>query len=284
MSGAGGPWRPLADGEDIVFVDTKFRRYLTKIRAGQTFQYHKGVVPFDEIIGRDEGAVVHSSRGQALVAFRPTLGEFVLEMKRATQIIYPKDLAYILFQADVFPGARVLESGVGSGSLTMALLRAVGPTGRVITYEQREELVDRARANVNRYLGSSENLEVRIGDIYEPISEAGFDRAVLDVPEPWQALPTITTALRPGGILLTYSPTIIQSEQTVSALRATGRYALVDTTELLIRPWHIRGTSVRPVHRMIAHTAFITTARLMSEAAPEFLERAVADDDDLAAN
>lgn len=263
------PARPFAEGETILFVDERLRRYTTQLHAGGQFHFHKGVVEHDALIGQPEGTAVTSSGGAVLIAMRPTLAQYVLEMPRRTQIIYPKDLALILLWADIFPGARVFEAGIGSGALTLTLLRAVGPSGQVITYEQRSEFIERAQRNIERFHGPAPNLTIHQRDVYAGIDERDLDRVVLDVPEPWQVVGAAATALRPGGIFLAYSPTIIQAQRTVETLRAHGSFALVDTIETLLRPWHISGQSVRPVHRMVAHTGFITTARCLAGPLPQ---------------
>jgi tRNA (adenine57-N1/adenine58-N1)-methyltransferase len=196
------------------------------------------------------------------IAVRPTLAEYVLEMPRGAQVIYPKDLAVILFWADIYPGCRVLEAGMGSGALTLALLRAVGPEGRVITYEQRDEFARRALANIHIRAGEVTNLTVRLRPVEDGLAEEDpVDRVVLDLPEPWKLTGELPKILRPGGIFLSYVPTIIQAHQTSEALRHDRHWALVETFETLFRPWNIDGQSVRPFHRMVAHTGFITVAR-----------------------
>jgi tRNA (adenine57-N1/adenine58-N1)-methyltransferase len=183
-------------------------------------------------------------------------------MPRGAQIIYPKDIALILLWADVYPGSTVLEAGIGSGALTLGLLRAVGETGRVISYEVREDFLRRAEKNISSYLGKlPPNLLSRLQDIYEGIEERGLDRIVLDLPEPWRLVNSAGNALRPGGILLSYLPTILQTTQLTEAFHRDGRFTQIATVETLLRSWHIEGMSVRPDHRMVAHTGFITVAR-----------------------
>ena len=188
-------------------------------------------------------------------------------MPRGAQVIYPKDLAMILFWADVFPGARVLEAGTGSGALTLALLRAVGTDGRVITYEQRDEFARRALANIHMRLGQVNNLTVRLRPVEDGLpEEEPVDRVLFDLPEPWKLTSLVASVLRPGGIFMCYVPTIIQSYQIAEALNREREWALVETFETLYRPWNIEGQSVRPFHRMVAHTGFLTSARRLAGA------------------
>jgi tRNA (adenine57-N1/adenine58-N1)-methyltransferase len=252
---------PLQPGEPILLIDRKQRRYLITLKPGATADLRGGKLSHAELIGSDEGRAVTTTRGERFLMVRPTLSDYVLEMPRGAQIIYPKDLSAILLAADVYPGAVVLEAGTGSGALTMALLRAVGAEGTVYSYEIREDFARRAAQNVERYLGHQERLMMRAQDVYAGIPDRPIDRVILDVPEPWRVVPHAAEALRRGGILLAYLPTVPQTVQLVEAIRRSGAFALVETTETLLRPWNIDGPSVRPAHRMVAHTAFLTTAR-----------------------
>jgi tRNA (adenine57-N1/adenine58-N1)-methyltransferase len=250
------------DGEHALLIDQRGRRHLIILRKGETFHSDRGWIPHDAMIGQPDGSWHRSSRGTRYLALRPTLAEYVLDMPRGAQVIYPKDLAMVLFWADIFPGARVLEAGMGSGALTLALLRAVGPEGRVVSYEQREDFCRRALANIQLRMGEVTHLTVRLRPVEEGLpEEQPVDRAVFDLPEPWRLVEPVARVLRPGGIFLSYVPTIIQSQQLSETLRRHPGYALVETFETLLRPWNIEGPSVRPFHRMVAHTGFITVAR-----------------------
>ena len=250
------------DGEQVLLIDQRGKRHLLTLRKGETFHSDRGWIPHDAIIGHPDGSWVRSSLGMRYLALRPTLAEYVLEMPRGAQVIYPKDLAMILFWADVYPGCRVLEAGTGSGALTLALLRVVGPEGKVITYEQREDFARRALANIHMRMGEVSNLAVRLRPVEEGLAEEEpVDRAVFDLPEPWHLVEPVTRVLRSGGVFLSYVPTIIQSHQLSEALRRHPGYSLVETFETLMRPWNIDGLSVRPFHRMVAHTGFLTVAR-----------------------
>lgn len=253
--------RPFEAGERALLLDGKGRRYLVALAPGGEFHTHSGPVPHDELLGRDEGTTVRSARGARYLAVRPTLAEVVLKMPRGAQVIYPKDLGPLLILADVFPGARVLESGLGSGALSMALLRA----GADITgYELREDFLRRARANVAAFLGEAvlDRYRTELRDVYEGIDATELDRVVLDLPEPWRVAPHARGALRPGGLLVAYLPTIVQTATLRESLGEHG-FGLAETIEVLQRSWHIEGQSVRPDHRMVAHTGFLTAARLL---------------------
>ena len=252
----------FAVGDCVLLVDAKSRRWLIDLADGGEFHSHAGILAHDALIGQPEATEVQATGGKTFVALRPTFSEFVLKMKRRAQVVYPKDLGAIVQLADIAPGAFVVEAGIGSGALTMALLRAVGPTGRVVSYELREDHAEQALRNIRRFLGDVDNHELRIGDVAET-DESDVDRFVLDLPEPWSVVPTAARALRPGGIVCTYLPTVPQVQRTCDAL-AAGGFGFVSTLEVLHRTWKIDGASVRPDHRMVAHTAFLTTARLLS--------------------
>jgi len=256
-----GPDRRLAAGERVLLIDAKKRRYLVTLVEGGEFHSHAGFVPHATLIGEEEGVVVSSTRNARYTAFRPTLSDFVLKMPRGAQVIYPKDLGPMLLLADVFPGAHILESGVGSGALSMTLLRA----GATVTgYELRSDFAARARANVEAFLGpeAMDRYSVEERDCYEGIDGTGIDRMVLDLPEPWQVVVHAEKALRPGGILVAYTPSITQATQLRRTLDESG-FEMPETLEVLNRSWHIDGQSVRPDHRMVAHTGFLTHARLL---------------------
>lgn len=249
------------EGDLALMVDSRGRRYLVKLEASRTFHTHLGAIPHTDIIGLPSGSRVRTATGQPFLALKPTLAEYIQEIPRATQIIYPKDIALILVLGDVFPGARVLEAGMGSGALTLALLRAVGPQGQVISYEAREEYIPRALRNIREVFPDPANHTVKVGDVYQGFPERGLDRVFLDLPEPWRVVPCAAEALVPGGILLCYLPTVLQVHRLVMSLHEHPAFDLVETVECLLRPWHITRNSARPVHRMVAHTGFIVTAR-----------------------
>jgi len=256
----------LQAGHRIHLVDKKDRHYALTLKAGDIFQLSGEKIAHDELIGIPDGTMVHLSTGKAMLAIYPTLAEYSVKMPRGAQVIYPKDLAMITIWGDIYPGARVLEAGVGSGSLTMALLRAVGDRGKVISYEIRDEFARTATKNIERYMGAVPNFTLRLGDIFQGIHEDDlreglFDRIVLDLSEPWQVVPHAAQGLRCGGLYLSFVPTIPQVMQTVNALEETREFALIETFETLLRTWNIQGRSVRPDHRMVAHSGFITVAR-----------------------
>jgi tRNA (adenine57-N1/adenine58-N1)-methyltransferase len=256
------PRGAFAVGDRVLLTDNRKRRHLVTLVEGGQFHTHAGLIEHDALIGRPEGITVRTSRNARLVAVRPTLAEYVLEMPRGAQVIYPKDIGPILMLADIFPGSRILESGVGSGALTSALLRATGPTGKVTGYELRDDFAQRAVRNVHGFLGEDVPLDVHVRDAYEGIDETELDRVVLDLPEPWRVVKHAVTALRPGGILVAYLPTILQVGRLREEL-AAAPFGMVETLEVLHRGWHVEGQSIRPDHRMVAHTGFLTHGRLL---------------------
>ncbi len=247
-------------GDLALLIDRKARRYMITLAEGETYHCHLGRLFHDDIIGRNVGGWYRTDKSHTLLAVRPTLGDFVRQMPRGPQIIYPKDLGNIVNFADIFPGATVVEGGLGSGALTAALLRAVSNTGKVITYEIDEAVLPKAMRNIERVTPDPSNLEVKVRDIYQGIDEREIDRVVLDVPEPWQAVPGIGDALMMGGIMLSFVPTILQVQRLVLALEEDGRFQMIESLETLLRTWHVTERSVRPDHRMIAHSGFLTTA------------------------
>jgi len=254
--------RPLASGERVLLIDAKQRRYLLTLRAGENFHTHAGILAHDQMIGMPEGSTVWGSTGRGFLVFRPTLADVVVKMPRGAQVIYPKDLGAILVEADVGPGQRILEAGVGSGALSMTLLRA---GASVIGYEIREDFAHRAQANVAAQFGEGADYHIEVRDASQGITERGLDRIILDLPEPWAVVPHAIGALRPGGILLAYLPTINQTGLLRSALTQHG-FGLAETIEILRRTWHIEARSIRPDHRMVAHTGFLTSARALAPA------------------
>ena len=254
--------RHLEYGERVMLLDVKKRRYLVTLADGGEFHSHAGFVPHGEIAGRSEGVVVRSTRGAEYTVLRPTLEDYVIEMPRGAQVIYPKDLAPICMLADIGPGMRVFETGIGSGALSMTMLRW-GAT--IVGFEIREDFANRARANVREFLGEHvlDRYDVHIADSYLGI-EPGlgpFDRVVLDLPEPWQVVPHVEPVLSASGVLVAYTPSILQAARIREELK--GRWIDARTIEVLHRGWHIEGQAVRPDHRMVAHTAFLTVARFL---------------------
>ena len=252
---------PFAYGDKVLILDTKQRRYLITLADGGEFHTHAGLFAHSELVGRPEGTVVKSTRGGTYTALRPTLEDFVLEMPRGAQVIYPKDLAPMCMLADIGPGVRVFESGVGSGALSMTMLRW---GAEIVGYEIREDFANRARANVRSFLGEEVlgRYDVQLRDAYEGIDGTDFDRVVLDLPEPWRVVPHAKEALLPGGILIAYTPSVVQVSQVREALRGS-RWNGTRTLEVLHRGWYVEGNAVRPDHRMVAHTAFLTVSRFL---------------------
>jgi tRNA (adenine57-N1/adenine58-N1)-methyltransferase catalytic subunit len=259
---AGAPAHgPLHAGERVLLVDAKGRRYLLALVAGHAFHTHAGILDHDDVIGLPAGSTVTGSTGRRFLVVRPTLADVVLKMPRGAQVIYPKDLGAILMAGDIGPGMRVLEAGVGSGALSMALLRA---GASVVGYERRGDFATHALESVGAFLGPDVAYRVEERDVYEGIDadDGLYDRIVLDLPEPWRVLPHAESALDPGGIVVSYLPSITQVAQLRGALER-GPFGMAETFEVLRRTWHVEDRSVRPDHRMVGHTGFLTTARLL---------------------
>jgi tRNA (adenine57-N1/adenine58-N1)-methyltransferase catalytic subunit len=260
---------PLRPGEWVRLTDTKGRRHNICLEVGKQFFTNRGSIDHDAMIGRPEGFAVTSSSGGEYLVFRPLLSEFVVSMPRGAAVVYPKDAAQIVAMADIFPGARVVEAGVGSGALTCSLLRAVGPTGRVSSYERREEFADVARRNVTQFFGGDHPAwQLTVGDLVEALPSgdpAGtVDRVVLDMLAPWECVDVVAEALAPGGVVVAYVATTTQLARTVETLRAHGEFTEPHPWETLVREWHVEGLAVRPSHKMNGHTGFLVTSRRMA--------------------
>ncbi len=246
-------------------TDPKGRRHTVLLEPGRSFHTHRGAIAHDDLIGLPEGSVVTAATGTAYLALRPLLTDYVLSMPRGAQVVYPKDSAQIVAMADLYPGARVLEAGAGSGALTCSLLRAVGDTGAVHSYERRPEFAEIARRNVETFFGGPPpSWCLEVGDLAEA-DVPEIDRVVLDMLAPWEVLDPVGRALLPGGVLVAYVATTTQLSTTVEALRADGRFTEPYAFETLLRPWHVVGLAVRPDHRMVAHTAFLVTSRRLAD-------------------
>ncbi|CAM2952106.1 tRNA (adenine-N1)-methyltransferase [Saccharomonospora xinjiangensis] len=255
---------PFRAGDRVQLTDPKGRHYTIVLAEGQEYHTHRGAVSHDALIGEPEGSVVTSTQGTSYLALRPLLPDYVLSMPRGAQVIYPKDAAQIVMWGDVFPGARVLEAGAGSGALTCSLLRAVGPEGSVTSYEVRDDHAEHAVRNVEKFFGERpENWTLHVADLATHTGEV--DRVVLDMLTPWEVLPTVSAALVPGGVLVGYVATVTQLSTFVEALREQKCWTEPQAWESLVRPWHVVGLAVRPEHRMIGHTAFLVTARRLAE-------------------
>ncbi|MCK6554465.1 tRNA (adenine-N1)-methyltransferase [Candidatus Binatia bacterium] len=255
----------LRAGDAVVLIDRKEREYLRVLRPGTRIHLRSGNIETDALIGEPEGRVIYNSGREAFLVLRPTFAQLIPNLPRQAQVIYPKDIGPILLWGDIYPGATVIEVGAGPGALTMALLRAVGTGGRVVTYEIREDFVDMARGNVRRFLGETPNWTVKHADARLGFEESGVDRLTCDMPEPWTVLAPAAEALRPGGAIVGYVPTVLQVKHFVDALRSHGAFAGVQVFEAMQRFWHVQGQSVRPDHRMVAHTGFVIVARRVVE-------------------
>ncbi len=263
---------PFRAGDRVQLTGPKGRLNTVTLEVGGSFHTHRGVLSHDLIIGQADASVVESSNGIEYLALRPLLTDFVMSMPRGAAIIYPKDAAQIIGQADIFPGATVVEAGVGSGALSLWLLRAIGPTGTLVSFERREEFAEVARGNVATFLGALPgNWSVEVGDLQEALAAStapgSVDRIVLDMLAPWECLDACAEALTPGGVLICYIATVTQLSRVAEAIRATGAFTEPDPSETLVRTWHVEGLAVRPDHRMIGHTGFLMTARRLAPGA-----------------
>jgi len=256
---------PFRAGDRVQLTDPKGRHHTITLEPGTSFHTHRGSFAHDALIGAPEGTVVASTGGTEYLALRPLLSDFVLSMPRGAAVIYPKDAAQIVAMADVFPGARVVEAGVGSGALTCSLLRAVGPTGHVHSYERRRDFATVARGNVETFFGGPPaTWRLTVGDLAENLDEAEVDRVVLDMLAPWECVGAVAEAMVPGGVLCAYVATTTQLARTVETLRAHGGFTEPSSWESMIRTWHVEGLAVRPDHRMIGHTGFLVSARRLA--------------------
>lgn len=259
----------LGPGETVLLIDRKQRRYLVELAAGGEFHYHGGAIVHDDMLGQPEGVRVRSAKGNYVRVYRPTAGDWTVKAPRGAQVVYPKDQALIVGLTDIGPGMTVVEAGAGSGALTCALLNAVGERGQVISFEIRDDHADVAERNVDRRFGGMPaNWSLRRGDVAADLADVRCHRIVLDLLEPWEVCKTAVTALFPGGILCAYTPTVPQVMRLHEALLDDGRWGRTQTVEALLRPWHVAGLAVRPNHRMVAHTAFLTTTHRLPESSP----------------
>nr|WP_244431657.1 tRNA (adenine-N1)-methyltransferase [Segniliparus rugosus] len=263
------PSGPFREGERVQLTDAKARKYTVVLKAGKTYHTHHGAIAFDDLIGVPEGSVVVAASGAEYLAFRPLLADYVLAMPRGAAVVYPKDAGQIVMEGDIFPGARVLEAGVGSGALTCSLLRAVGPAGEVISYEIREDHAQFAVANVERFFGGlPDNWRLTVADLAEFDPEQGggqVDRVVLDMLAAWETFDVVAKALVPGGVLVVYVATTTQISSVVEALRAQGVWTEPRIWESLVREWQAVGLAVRPSHQMRGHTGFLVSARRLAD-------------------
>jgi tRNA (adenine57-N1/adenine58-N1)-methyltransferase len=262
----------LRPGERVQLTDEKGRMNTITLTRGGEFHTHRGFLRHDAVIGLSEGTVVSNTTGQQYQVLRPLLSDFVLSMPRGAAVVYPKDAAHIVTMADIFPGARVVEAGVGSGALSISLLRAVGDHGSLHSFERRAEFADIARGNVETFFGGPHPAwQVTLGDFQEKVLEeepaGSVDRVVLDMLAPWECLDAVAAVLAPGGVWISYVATVTQLSRTAEAIRADGRFSEPEGWESMVRGWHLEGLAVRPDHRMVAHTGFLLTARRLAEGA-----------------
>ncbi|PKK14378.1 MULTISPECIES: tRNA (adenine-N1)-methyltransferase [Thermomonospora] len=260
------PHGPFRAGDQVQLTDPKGRVNTITLQPGKFFHSHKGAIAHDEIIGSPEGSVFRSTGGTEYLAFRPLLADFALRMPRGAAVVYPKDAAQIVAMADIFPGARVVEAGAGSGALTCFLLRAVGEHGLVSSYERRPDFAEVARRNVETFFGGPPPAwRLTVGSLEDSLAETEVDRVVLDMLAPWECLEAVGKALVPGGLVCAYIATTTQMSRVVEALREHGSFAEPYAFETMVRSWHVDGLAVRPDHRMVGHTGFLVTARRLAD-------------------
>lgn len=252
-------------GDRVQLTDAKGKLYSITLTTGGEWHTHKGMLKHDELVGLPEGSIVKTNQDLKFQAFRPLLSDFVLSMPRGATIIYPKDAAMILGVADIKPGIRVLEAGVGSGALSISILRAIADTGYLHSVEVREDFAEISRANIERYFGKvPKNWQLTIGALQDQVLDADFDRVLLDMLAPWECVEIASKALVPGGVLLAYVATTTQLSKLAEAIKECGNFTEPESSETIVRGWHHEGLAVRPQHRMIAHTGFLIFARRMA--------------------
>ena len=246
-----------------LLIDGKGRKFMVLLHSSRRFEFHRGVVPHADIIGQSEGTLLRSSGGARLRLLRPRLADFILKMKRGAQVVYPKDIGPILMWADIAPGMTVVEGGTGSGALAMALARAVGETGRVVSAEVRQDHASHARKMITRWFGEvPSHLQLYQGAVEDAIAEVKPDRVVLDVPEPWHAAGVAAGSQPPGGVFCSYLPTVPQVQRLVEEMKSSRSFCETEIFEALHREWNVYGPSVRPRHQMVGHTGFIVVSRI----------------------
>jgi tRNA (adenine57-N1/adenine58-N1)-methyltransferase len=255
----------LQAGDTVLLIDSKQREYIRVLRPGSRLHIRGGTLQADHLIGLEEGRLVYNTAKEPFLLLRPTFAQLVPNLPRQAQVIYPKDIGPILMWGDIYPGATVIEVGIGPGALSMALLRAIGPTGRLISYESRPDFAEMAQRNVRQFHGPTPNWTVKLADAFAGFDERHVDRMTVDLAEPWRLLPAAAGALRAGGLILAYVPTVLQVKQFVDGLREHGGFAAIQSFETLIRFWHVKNLSVRPEHRMVAHTGFVIVARRLAQ-------------------
>lgn len=263
------PRGPFRVGDRVQLTGPRGKLNTITLEPGGEFHTHRGILPHDSLIGASDGSVVVSTVGDEYLALRPLLSDFVMSMPRGAAIVYPKDAAQILLVGDIFPGATVVEAGVGSGALSLSLLRAIGPTGMLLSFERREEFARIAQGNVTAFLGAvPQNWSVHLGDLAlelgSTVERGSVDRMVLDMLAPWECLEAAASALAPGGVLVCYVATATQLSRVAEEIRATEAFTDPESSETMIRGWHVEGLAVRPDHRMVAHTGFLIAARRLA--------------------